>query len=131
SVVVQLAGHFKGNRVQFRVVAEILLVQPSRFRGHGAIQIERTEPENVVQVYPGIARRHELRGRVDTTQPCPQFVQDRGVDEIDLVDDDPVRERNLVDGLISYAVHADLVEMGTDVYRVDHGHDRIQRVVRG
>src|SRR5699024_3525835 len=63
SLVVQLTGNFNRDRVQFRIVAEILLVQPSGFRGHGAIQIERTDSENVVQVHPGIARRHELRGR--------------------------------------------------------------------
>ena len=87
----------------------------------------RADAEDAIEIDLRVARRDDLRRRVQLAQPRGQRIDVRCVDEVDLVDHDAVRADDLVDRLVVTAVEHQIVEVRADMLRVDHRDDRVER----
>jgi hypothetical protein len=93
--------------------------------------IEGADPEDAVEADLSARRAHDLGDRVDGAQPRLDPVEQLPTHEVDLVHDDTVGERHLLDRLVLDAVGLDLVEVVEDVLGVDQGDDGVEPQLRG
>jgi hypothetical protein len=97
---VQGSVELDADRGDAGIVVVVALVQPAGVDGHGVGQVERADPRDGRQVDAGVAGGDDLGGGVDAPQPGLQGADVLLADEVDLVEDDPVGDRDLVDDLV-------------------------------
>ena len=97
-----------------------LVLQELRVELAGALEVEAADIEHLVQRKVAVARAVHLRHGIDVADATLQFVEGGRGDEVGLVEQNHVRETNLLHGFIV------LIEMLGDVGRVDHGHNRVE-----
>ena len=127
-IAVELSGHPDRHRHDVGVVRVVVgRVEEAGLGGRPLRQLERLDAEDGVEVDLGVAGEGDLGPLVEPLDAAPDPLDVRGVDQIDLVDDDAVGGDDLVHGLVVDAVVADIVEVLFDVLGVDERHDGIER----